>query len=94
MKRLNNIVAALLCAALILSIASPCFAVDDTIIAVVNDELITLKDLKDYIRQTYAQLKTEGVEETTIKEIMLDLEVNGLDKLIQDKLVLSPPQHF
>jgi len=65
------------------------FAIEDAIIAVVNDELITLKDLKDYVRSTYVSLVAEGVPEDQLKTIMADLEVNGINKLIEDKLILS-----
>lgn len=64
-------------------------AVQDAIIAVVNDEIITLQDLHQYIREAYAGLVTEGYPEETIKQIMLDLEINGLQKLIEDRLILS-----
>jgi parvulin-like peptidyl-prolyl isomerase len=64
-------------------------AVEDAIIAVVNDELITLRDLRDYAQSTYATLVTEGVSESHIQTIMSDLEKNGINKLIEDKLILS-----
>jgi parvulin-like peptidyl-prolyl isomerase len=64
-------------------------AVQDAIIAVVNDEVITMQDLHQYIREAYAGLVTEGYPEETIKQIMLDLEINGLQKLIEDRLILS-----
>lgn len=68
---------------------SSSIAVEDAIIAVVNDEVITLRDLREYIRSTYVGLVAEGYSDERIKEIMLDLELNGLDKLIEDKLMLS-----
>ncbi|MCA9408309.1 MAG: peptidyl-prolyl cis-trans isomerase [Candidatus Omnitrophica bacterium] len=74
--------------ALLLS-TTKAFTLEDAIIAVVNDELITLKELRDYIKETYLALTAEGVDQTKIKEIMLDLEINGINKLIEDKLVLS-----
>lgn len=64
-------------------------AVEDAILAVVNDELITLKDLRDYVRGTYVALVAEGKKPEEIDKIMLDLEINGLNKLIEDKLLLS-----
>ena len=69
--------------------ASLSYAVEDAIIAVVNDELITYKDLKDYAKSTYASLVAEGVNESQINAIMSDLEEDGLNKLIEDKLILS-----
>lgn len=64
-------------------------AVEDAIIAVVNDELITLRDLKDYAHSTYARLVTEGFSEAEIEPIMKDLEEDGINKLIEDRLILS-----
>jgi foldase protein PrsA len=69
--------------------ASASLAMDDAIIAVVNDELITLKELKDYIQITYVNLASEGMDETTLNEIKNDLQANGIHKLIEDKLILS-----
>jgi len=65
------------------------FALEDAIIAVVNSEVITLKDLRDYINSTYVALVTQGFDNDQIKEIMDDLEKNGLNKLIEDKLILT-----
>lgn len=65
------------------------FAVEDAIIAVVNDELITLKDLKDYAQSTYASLVAQGMSESQIQSIMRDLEGNGINKIIEDRLILS-----
>ncbi len=67
----------------------PSFAVEDAVIAVVNDELITLRDLRDYIQSTYVSLVAEGYKDEQIKKIMSDLEIHGIDKLIEDKLILS-----
>lgn len=64
-------------------------ALEDAILAIVNDELITLKDLKNYIHGTYVALVTEGKSQKEIESVMLDLEINGLNKLIEDKLLLS-----
>ncbi len=55
----------------------------------VNDELVTFKDLKDYIHDTYVQLSAEGMPESKIRPIMIDLEKNGVNKLVEDKLMLS-----
>ncbi|MBI3314576.1 MAG: hypothetical protein HYZ86_01360 [Candidatus Omnitrophica bacterium] len=37
---------------------------NDTIIAIVNSEAITLKDLRDYIGGIYRQLKVENTSKT------------------------------
>ena len=63
--------------------------VEDGIIAVVNDEVITFKDLQDYIRQTYASMAAQGVPEDQVKEMMAELQNNGLKQLVEDKLILS-----
>ncbi|MCD4779401.1 MAG: peptidyl-prolyl cis-trans isomerase [Candidatus Omnitrophica bacterium] len=65
------------------------WAVVDAIIAIVNDELITLKDLKDYLRNTFVSLNAEGMPERKIRAIMADLEKDGIRSLIEDKLILS-----
>ena len=65
------------------------FALDDAIIAIVNSEVITLRDLKDYIHNTYISLVAEGIGEDQLRSIMSDLQVNGINKLIEDKLILS-----
>jgi parvulin-like peptidyl-prolyl isomerase len=67
----------------------PAPAIEDAIIAVVNDELITLKDLKDYVQSTYVSLVAEGMPDAQIREVMKDMEINGTIKLIEDKLILS-----
>ena len=64
-------------------------SVEDGIIAVVNDEVITFKDLRDYIRQTYASLVAQGLPEDQVQEMMAELQANGLKQLIEDKLILS-----
>ena len=65
------------------------FAVEDAIIAIVDDELITLKDLKDYAHSTYVGLIARDLPEAQIQEIMESMETEGTNKLIEDKLILS-----
>ena len=69
-------------------------AIEDAIIAVVNDELVTLKDLKEYIHSTYVSLVAEGLTDAQIQEYMKDMEINGINKLIEDKLILSKANHI
>ena len=38
-----------------------------------TDEVITFKDLQDYIRQTYASMAAQGVPEDRVKEMMAEL---------------------
>ncbi|MDO8580643.1 MAG: peptidyl-prolyl cis-trans isomerase [Candidatus Omnitrophota bacterium] len=86
MVNLKHVIVSLL---LVTFMASASLAMDDAIIAVVNDELITLKELKDYIQITYVNLASEGMDEKTLNEIKNDLQANGIHKLIEDKLILS-----
>ena len=65
------------------------YAVEDAIIAIVNDELITLKDLKEYVQATYIELKAQGLAKSELQSIMNELQSNGIEKLIEDKLILS-----
>ncbi|HLF18528.1 MAG TPA: peptidyl-prolyl cis-trans isomerase [Candidatus Omnitrophota bacterium] len=83
---LKNIV---LSGLLFLAMAGPLWATEDAILAVVNDEVITLRDLKDYIHSTYVAMAAQGYSEEKIEEAMKDLEENGLNKIIEDKLMLG-----
>ena len=68
------------------------YAMDDAIIAIVNDELITLKDLRDYIHSNYVSLVAEGVQGQKLKDMMQEFEKEGINRLIEDKLILSKAQ--
>lgn len=61
----------------------------DKIIAVVNDEVITFKDLKDYIASIYSQLRIENSDPFEVDEIMRQYEQKGINQLIEDKLILA-----
>jgi len=61
----------------------------DAIIAVVNDDVITLKDLRQYVAGIASQLKVENKSSEEIQQVMADYEQKGLDKLIEDKLILA-----
>ncbi len=74
---------------LIASSARSSFALTDAILAVVNDEVITLKDLHNFINATYLSLLAEGRGETELKNIIADLEKNGINKIIEEKLMIS-----
>lgn len=65
------------------------WAVKDTIVAIVNDDVITLNDLKNYLSSIALQLKIDGRSASEVKRMMADLEVNGLKKLVQDKLIIA-----
>ncbi len=62
---------------------------NDAIIAVVNSEVITLKDLKDYMSGLYRQLKVENKDPKEIQETMAAYEEKGVNQLIEDKLILA-----
>jgi parvulin-like peptidyl-prolyl isomerase len=61
----------------------------DGIIAIVNDDVITLKDLRQYVAGIAGQLRVENKSPEEIRQIMGDYEQKGLDKLIEDKLILA-----
>ncbi len=61
----------------------------DAIIAIVNDDVITLKDLRQYVAGIAGQLRVENKSPEEIQQIMGDYEQKGLDKLIDDKLILA-----
>ncbi|MCX5703409.1 MAG: peptidyl-prolyl cis-trans isomerase [Candidatus Omnitrophica bacterium] len=72
---------------LLLIFALPCFA-DDKIVAIVNNDVITRKDLDDFINFTRIQLsrKYTGSE---LEEKIQSIKVDLLDKLIEDRLLLQ-----
>ena len=61
----------------------------DAIIAIVNDDVITLKDLRQYIASVASQLRLENKTSQEVQKIMEGYEQEGLDKLIDDKLILA-----
>ena len=78
-------------ALLAVTLCGPALAkpVNDAIIAIVNNDVITLKDLKDYITGIYRQLKVENMPSTEIEEIMATYEDKGVNQLVEDKLILA-----
>lgn len=91
MKERNNLLKLcfIMIATLLLS-AHSSFAFEDAIIAVVDEEVITLKDLKDYNQSVYTQLKLEGkYSDDEIQKIMQSVKKDGINRLIDDRLVLS-----
>ena len=89
MERLTKILFVVILTTGTIGIPARARGAEDAIIAVVNDEVITFKDLQDYIRQTFASLSAQGLPEDKVKEMMADLQTNGLKQLIEDKLILS-----
>ncbi|MEI7999015.1 MAG: peptidyl-prolyl cis-trans isomerase [Candidatus Omnitrophota bacterium] len=62
---------------------------NDAIVAIVNSEVITLKDLKDYISGIYRQLKVEHKTPEEIQAVMISYEDKGINQLVEDKLILA-----
>ncbi|HPB67425.1 MAG TPA: peptidyl-prolyl cis-trans isomerase [Candidatus Omnitrophota bacterium] len=85
-KGVSGAVVALL---LLLSSCPMAHAVEDAIIAVVNDDIITLKNFKDYVHSLFTQLRMEGKSNSEIQRIMQEMEQDGISHLIEDKLILT-----
>jgi len=64
-----------------------CFA-QDKIVAVVNDEIITQKDLNDFVNFMRMQLSVELTGEQLEQKIQ-SMKADLLDKLIEDRLILQ-----
>jgi foldase protein PrsA len=61
----------------------------EKIIAIVNEEIITLKDLKAYMANMYSQLRIENNDPFEVDQIMKQYEEKGITQLIEDKLILA-----
>jgi len=64
-------------------------ALEDRVIAVVNNQAITLSELKSYVITGYLALKQKGLDSRELERLKADLENNGLDRLIEDRLILA-----
>ena len=64
-------------------------AMEDAILAVVNDEVITVKDLHAFLDSRYAQMRLEGKPLSEVQSAMQELQINGLQALIDDKIILT-----
>ncbi len=86
-----NCTAEIACLALTLLFfpAQPVHALEDAIIAVVNSDIITLKELQNFLIASYKQLEGSSHSETELRAIAEDLEANGVERLIDDRLLLS-----
>lgn len=73
----------------VLFLASPVFSLDDAIVAIVGSEAITVKDLQDYLKNVYAQLRIENKSQQEIEEVMKQYEQKGIEQIIDDKLILA-----
>lgn len=70
----------------LLSSAKSFGAVNDRIIAVVNDEVITQADLAEFLSLIYMNLAAAKVTQNDLKEAMAYYKANGLQNLIDEKL--------
>jgi parvulin-like peptidyl-prolyl isomerase len=70
-------------------LCTPAVAVDDAILAVVNSDVITVKDMQDYLKSMYSQLKVEGRSDSQVEEVMSEYKSKGIQQLIDDKLILE-----
>lgn len=61
-------------------------AVNDGIIAVVNDNIITLKDLHEFLSMIYMSVTSTVKDPKEVKKIMDDYQANGLERLIDERL--------
>jgi parvulin-like peptidyl-prolyl isomerase len=68
--------------------ACPVMALDDGIIAVVDNDVITAKDFQDYMRGLFSQLKIEGRTDSEIQDVLGEYQNKGVEQLIEDRLIL------
>lgn len=64
-------------------------AMEDTIIAIVNDDIITLRNLQDFLDSMYMKMRMEGRSPEEMRSVMREMEVNGIRKLIEERLILD-----
>jgi len=79
----------LFAAIVLISFPSLTLAMEDTIVAIVNKDVVTLKDLREYLAAKHMQLKSEGKSPSEIIEAMKDDTTQGLNRLIEEKLLVS-----
>ncbi|MFH1360131.1 MAG: peptidyl-prolyl cis-trans isomerase [Candidatus Omnitrophota bacterium] len=79
-----------LCLTVFLFMASPSvFSLEDTIIAVVNGDVITLHDFRDYLSSLFIRLRAQGLSQAEIEERIVTYQNDGLNKLIEEKLLID-----
>ncbi len=92
MKNFSSIIkATVICGVLIAMSQAKTFAnmPNDSIIAIVNKEIITLKDLHEYLNAIYMQLYSEGKSKEAIEQTIRNYEKDGVNRLIDDKLLID-----
>ncbi len=88
----SNLAACVLFFCAVLWAAAPltaAYATEDAIIAVVNDDVITYKDLMDYVRSIVQRMHLEGRGRSEIEGKIKELEETGLEKLIETRLIIT-----
>lgn len=65
------------------------YAIEDAILAIVNKDIITEKDLTEYLNAVYFRLKSEGRSDNEINQVMKNYQTEGINRLIEDKLLLG-----
>ena len=91
MNILSRVLMSIALLAVLCSFSVPLWAAnqEEKIIAVVDDEVITLKDLKAYIASMYGQLRIENTDPFEMDEIMRQYQDKGINQLVEDKLILA-----
>ncbi len=75
--------------AILLPTSKSLATLNDGIIAIVNDDIITLKDLHEFLSIVYMGLSSSKLNPSEIKETMAYYQENGLEKLIDERLKIS-----
>ncbi len=68
---------------------SSSYGLEDTIVAIVNKEIVTLKDLREFLAAKHMQLKGEGKSQDEIIEVMQENMSIGLNRLIEERLLVN-----
>ena len=89
MKRPANFRILIVLCSLYLFASQNSWAVEDTIIAVVNNDIITQRDLADYLESIHFQLQSEGKSESQINKIMEELKNDSVQNLIDDHIMIN-----
>lgn len=69
-------------------ISSPSYA-QDKIAAVVNNEIITQKDLNDFLNFMRVKLSAEFTDNALLEEKIRSMKLDLLDRLIEDRLIVQ-----
>lgn len=89
MQKTINVLMAALIAAGLWNYPVTVSALEDTIVAVVNNDIITQRDMTDYYESVYFQLKSEGKSQSQIDTVMKEFQKNGIQNLIEDRIMIS-----